>query len=110
MRYFAVKKYVRKLYPTMVQRYGRSESYTQGQIITTVTKLKFSNKHLPYALGLYLASAELPDALKSIDSTLIANEVREYLANRFFNGDINFTIKQSLHGSPLINYGNDSTE
>lgn len=49
----AVKKYVLKLAPLLVKRYGTSDQYTVGQIERTIREFKFSMPFAAYAVALF---------------------------------------------------------
>lgn len=109
MRYFAVGKYFKKLYPALKDRYGVNDTYTAGQVKRTVFEYSFSNKHLPYAYGLFLTEHDLGKVLESEFPELNFVDIRRYLANRFFKGDSEFSFKSVVFSSSLGGGGADNS-
>jgi uncharacterized membrane protein YgcG len=52
-----VRKYKYKLAPALAKRYGRSATYTKGQVDTTVDVLGLNKKHIRYAYLMYCDAA-----------------------------------------------------
>ena len=93
MKYFTVNKYFKKLPLLLKQRYGASDSYTYGQIKTTVYDCGFNKKNLPYALAIFMKEADLKVALNQHHNNFNANQLRAYIARRFFKGNENYSIQ-----------------
>ena len=92
----AVNKYYKKLHFHLRKRYSLSESYTVGQVEKTVQECGFSQKYLPYALALFLKKSEFEELLKSKYLSFNANEIRVYIAKRFFEGNLNYEYTSQL--------------
>jgi hypothetical protein len=107
MKYFAIDKYYKKLYGHLKKRYGALESFTHGQIKRTIEECKFSKKYISYAYALFLGKEELSFILSQEYPEITADEVRRYIAKRYFDGNENYTYKESVL-SKVGNYGTDS--
>lgn len=88
IRRLAVNKYHKSLYPLLVQRYGKCDDYTAGQVTQTVNQFGFSKKHIRYALALYIARSELERIYGVSESA----QLRAYIAKRFFNNDLEYML------------------
>jgi len=97
------------LYPSLKERYGPLEVFTKGQIKRTVEEYPFNEKYLPYAYGLFLEKPELVDVLQSEYPDVSAKEIRRYLANRFFEGDEEYSFQETVRFR-VGNEGHSSTE
>ncbi len=98
-RRLAVNKYYREMMAYLLSRYGMSNSYTVGQIEKTVEQCGFSKKYLPYALALYMEKTKFEELLESRYLEFNSNELRGYLADRFFDGNMNFEYKSGAKSS-----------
>ena len=108
IKHFAIGKYFNKLYPYLKERYGALEFYTKGQIKKTVEECPFNEKFLPYAYGIFLEKPELVDVLECEYPDVSADRVREYLAKRFFDGNEEYTFRETVRFR-VGNEGHDSS-
>lgn len=53
LRNRAIKSYVLRLSPLLIDRYGVSEQYTVGQISRTIQEYKLNTRFIAYAIALY---------------------------------------------------------
>ena len=108
IKHFAIGKYFNKLYPSLKERYGALDSFTKGQIKRTVEEYPFNEKYLPYAYGIFLEKVELADVLECEYPGISAEKIREYLAKRFFEGNEQYTFRETVR-SRVGNEGHDSS-
>lgn len=94
-RRLTVNKYFKYLYPMLKSRYGMSEKYTVGQIEKTIEQCGFSTGFIPYALALFLDKADLAKVINQKYSGYQANKLRDYIAKRFFSGNVNYTYEEA---------------
>ena len=90
---FAIKKYYKKLYPFLIERYRVYDGFSKGQVLRTVNKCGFNQKHAVYALGLFLEK-DVFEQLASEFPDVDLQMVRAQLSDKFFNGDKKFSFKQ----------------
>lgn len=85
-----LKKFVNKLPGCLARRYGVAEYYSLGQLQCTLDEEKYPEQYRGYAMVMFLtennARAEI-----GIDS--VYDDIRQELANRYYDGDIEFSTK-----------------
>lgn len=86
---------MRRLGPALKKRYGANDSYTPGQLRTTMEKMR-----VPAEVGLPAAAMFLtPPAFFEMHPKVSAEEhdaLREEIAAYFFDGDASFTSRDAV--------------
>lgn len=83
-------------------RYGVSEGYSPIQVETTIKECELPMKYIPYALALYVDEHSLTEHLSKEYPNANAEELRAYIAKRFFRGDLDYRFQHKDAGSHLI--------
>ncbi|MCU7850131.1 MAG: hypothetical protein KZQ89_19505 [Candidatus Thiodiazotropha sp. (ex Lucinoma kastoroae)] len=102
-----IKEYNKKLAPLLLKRYGRSEHYTYGQVKKTVLECKLNQTYIFYAYAMFLSSDDYDKNVLYEDAPKFS-ELREELADRFFDGNINFDTVSMIKFTSTNNHGFDS--
>lgn len=92
----ALKAYEKKLGPLLQKRYGKSESYTPGQIQTTSRIVGLNEKYLFYGYVLFCIEDSFNHELSGSESGLDYHAMRQELGDKFFKGDYNFDISDII--------------
>lgn len=81
------------MYPDLKRRYGRSKYYSKGQVLRTIQECGFKEKYAIYGFAIFL---EKSDFFQLTDdyTTQELNAARQEIADRFFNGYIDYTFKE----------------
>ncbi|MDH5632668.1 MAG: hypothetical protein OEZ10_06680 [Gammaproteobacteria bacterium] len=82
----AIKKYITTLPGALKSRYGGSglSGYTEGQVVTTVQKLKLNQEYINYALLMFCGKKVLIDNGNTSDNLL---KMIEYLDSKGYSGN-----------------------
>ena len=99
----AIRKYFKRLYPCLKNRYGLREKYTKGQIIRTISECGFSEKYHIYALAIFLDKDNFM-SLVSEYPNIHLNNVRNEIADKYFDGDLEYVYKD-IHSRSVGNTG-----
>ncbi len=95
LRRRAVNQYYTQLYPLMQKRYGGRDTFSSGQIIRTIEDCGFSKRYSAYALALFLAKDDLPCQLTEHGNKHNPDNLRKYIAKRFFDGNTDYSFEQA---------------
>lgn len=91
-KYWSIKKYGKKLHPTLQKRFGEQRFYSASQVRETIYKFDFNPEFLPLGYILFLESNELNTTLKNefpdININQYKKEMLEYLHSRSYDGDL----------------------
>ena len=79
----------------LAQRYGNSDSYSRAQVRKTLEAAGYRGRYVEYAYALCLNAA---DAERELDNRVVSARLRKELADEFFDGDTDFTIKLRRRG------------
>lgn len=94
-----IKHFIAKLPDELASRYGRGETYTQGQIKTTLQTLGYGEKYSGYALAIFLSQEE---GVEVLSGAAIYNAIRQEVADLFFDGNFDFIV----HNTKISKVGN----
>lgn len=91
-KFSSIKKYGKKLHPTLVKRYGEKDFYSASEIRSTVYQCDFNPKHLPLGYLLFLETKQLNQVItKEFPQLCIKSykaEIAEYLNEREHYGHL----------------------
>jgi len=90
LRRKAVNKYYSSMHGLLRIRYGISEGYSSGQVEATIKECDFSMKYIPYALALFVEERSLKEHLSKEYPDTNVEQLRTYIAKRFFHGDLDY--------------------
>jgi len=102
MRRRAIRTYAKKLGPLLRRRYGRSGSYTAGQIRTTIERERLPANHMVYAYAMFMDQPGFDAAQTDL------GPVGDYEATRQEIGDLCFGGNSSFSAADLASYGSAS--
>jgi len=86
----AIRRYAR-LGPLLAKRYGRSETYTQGQIRATAESVGLPAATLTVGYAMFMAKAEACAQAAETGVVLDYDAVRKEVADLCFSGDVDFS-------------------
>lgn len=88
----AIKSYLKVLPPLLKQRYGRLDTYTEGQIRRTIEAAGLNPNHMSYAFAIFMSEAACAEMVKSNHLDLDYMKNRQSIADDYFMGDKDFTF------------------
>jgi|GEM_PF-1778405 len=92
----AIKKYAKKLGPTLKKNYGRSKYYSPGQIKTAATKAKLSISHIDVGYAMYLEKNKFETLHQELGKQCNYDDIRTEIGNLCFSGDNTFTTSDTM--------------
>ena len=98
----AIKNYVQFLGRDLARRYGKSKTYTSGQVVKTVQDEKYNWRHICYAHAMYTSFEKFQQWHEEQGETCDYNVMREEIINNYFCGD-----KASFESASLSESGFD---
>ncbi len=90
-----LRRMVAELPQLLAQRYGNSGSYSPAQVHRTLEAASYRGRYLEYVYALCLSAA---DAERELGDPMVSARLRKELADEFFEGDTDFTIKLRRRG------------
>ncbi len=90
----AIKKILRILPSSLQKRYGDKEYYTIGQVERTLEEENIDLLYSGYTLVMFLSP---DDAVNSLGSASIYQDLRKEIADQYFDSNINFKVKEVVN-------------
>tara|TARA_R110000787_G_scaffold65584_4_gene147553 strand:+ start:1614 stop:1925 length:312 start_codon:yes stop_codon:yes gene_type:complete len=85
-KYYSLKKYSKKLLPTLEKRYGKAQYYSASQVRATIYQHDFNPKYLPLAYVLFLEKKALKNVIyiefPALNINQYKQEICQYLADK----------------------------
>ncbi len=103
----AIKKILRDVPPLLKRDYGGGNTFTIGQVCAACKKASIKNEYMHYAVVLFSKPQEEIEPFNQKFPKVNYQETRMYLADMFFDGNIDFEIGKSKY-SKTGNTGQDS--
>lgn len=100
----AIKKYAKKLGPTLKKKYGRSNYYSPGQIKTAASNANLSISHICVGYAMYMEKDAFDKLHQEMGEQCSYEGIRTEIGNLCFSGDNSFTT------SDTMTYGVDSSD
>jgi hypothetical protein len=94
-KYFALKSCINKLGPLLAKRYGKSKTYTPGQVETTSGVIGIDNKYLFYGYAMYCGQDMFYEQAKEANEEFDFEALRLEVGDKFFGGDSNFSTNDN---------------
>ena len=94
-KYSSIKKYGKKLYPTLAKRYGEQDFYSASQIRSTIYQCDYNPKYLPIGYLLFLDKTVLTQVIKQEFPQLCLVNYKNELCN-YLNGREHYGFLQLL--------------
>lgn len=91
-----IRKYERKLLPSLVKRYGIQPTYNARQVRATVYQCDFAPQHLPLGYMLFLEPSECKKVLSNEFPDLSINKYREDISEKLANKQLTIHLKSPL--------------
>ena len=110
MNYFknrAIKRMMKELPSTLRKDYGGGTTFTLGQVCAACKKHSINKKNVHFAVVLFSETTDEPEQFGEKFPDIDYQETRSYLADTFFDGNIDFKLSNSKHFR-VGNSGNDS--
>jgi hypothetical protein len=101
-KHFALQAYVKKLGPLLRKKFGKNESYTPGQVKTTVQINNLNEKYSCYAYVLFCKQSGFNQELDGREDLLGYQTIKKELGDKFFDG------KQNFNTSDVMKIGSNS--
>ncbi|ESP91492.1 DUF6559 family protein [Pseudoalteromonas luteoviolacea] len=86
----AIRSYILRLGKDLSRRYGKSKTYTAGQVEKTVHDEGYNWRHICYAHALYTSMKQFNKWHDERGESCDYNEMREEVSDTFFGGDISY--------------------
>ncbi len=111
-KHFALKSYMKKLGPLLKKRYGRSKSYTPGQVKKTIEVEGLNPHYVYYGYAMFCQQEQFLQLATEENSELNLQNLRQEIGDKFFEGDSGFTPEEACQtsiemNSGIIDFGND---
>ena len=104
----AIKKYLTLLGPVLRQRYGGADSYTIGQVQTTIGVLNLPLNYAAYGCAIFLSADDFDQIRNELPGPPDYETVRQEIADLFFSSDRNFMASKAMrYGSTTGDVGID---
>lgn len=81
----------------LLQRYGRTDKYTPGQIKKTIEDCELNQRYIHYAYAIFLTREELNALSGAPGITQDFGELRSEVADRFYGGDADFNVEAVMN-------------
>lgn len=109
-RRFAIKKYARKMPPLLRKRYGKSVTYTHGQIRSTAEVARLPAAYLYYGYVMFMTKEAFDQLPAEIGVDCDYAAMKQTVADICFDGDSSFTGLDVIeHAGPsAASFGGDS--
>lgn len=91
-----IRKYERKLLPSLVKRYGIQPTYNARQVRATVYQCDFAPQHLPLGYMLFLEPGECRKVLQSEFPNLSISDYRDEISDKLKNKQLHIHLKSPL--------------
>jgi hypothetical protein len=101
----ALKAYVKKLGPLLVKRYGKSDTYTLGQILTTVGVAGLNKNYLFYGYAMFCSKESFDEKAKEINKNVDIESLRLELDEKFFEGNADLSSNDLFAAGGETVYG-----
>jgi len=90
--------------------YGSRRSYTPMQINKTIERYSLSTVSVSFGIAMFAAKEEFDQYFYETGSSYHYEEIRSEIADKYFQGNINFTISSSSPTLSTHNHNNMDTD
>ncbi len=95
-KHYALKSYVKKLGPLLRKRYGKSKSYSPGQVKTTIQINGLNEYNISYAYALFCKQSAFNQETSGSEGKMDYKAVRQELGNKFFDREDSFSTSDVI--------------
>ena len=96
-----IKRLVRELPLILKKMYGKRNSYTEKEIMSAVNKAHYKKAFVEYALAAFMSKSKFTKEREPNRDTDTYDRLRLEIANRYFRGNVKFTIHDLLSNASL---------
>jgi hypothetical protein len=97
-KHFALKSCIKKLGPLLAKRYGKSKTYTPGQVQTTAGIIGINDKYLFYGYAMFCGQDVFYNQFSQAEEVNY-EALRQEVGDKFFQGDPNFSTEEIFSSS-----------
>lgn len=105
----AIKSYIKNLGKDLARRYGKSKTYTAGQVERTVHDEGYNWRHICYAHALFTSMKQFNKWHEERGESCDYNGMREEISDTFFGGDVSVVETGSFAEGAIGTAGADSS-